>query len=132
LPDGRRLLHAIALLVEVDARLRLNGFARLQELLSPPAGTAKEPEGLLEEARCMARAFRRASCFVPRARCLHRALALLLWLRRRGGVADLRIGVRSPGGILEGHAWVEWHGTPLDEEPSVSDRFRPLEQIQRS
>src|SRR5690349_3385072 len=89
--DRRQVLRALLLVWEVKVRLRLSGFARLQAMLS------QEPEGveptirtpsLIQEARQMARAIRRASRYVPRARCLHRSLAMLIWLRRRGARAD--------------------------------------------
>jgi hypothetical protein len=108
------------------------GFARLQAALRPPGSaedTTVPPEVQLREARAMAETIRRAARLLPRARCLHRALALLLWLRRRGVVADLRIGVRSTGAALEGHAWVEWHGIALDEDSTIGDRFGPLEKV---
>lgn len=130
-PEGRRLLPAWLLLWEVDLWLRLAGFARLQAALSrppraaPPRGEAVE---LIEAARRMAQAILRASRYVPRARCLHRALALLLWLRRRGIQADLRLGVRSGAEAIEGHAWVEWNGVLLNDERSVYDTFVLLER----
>jgi hypothetical protein len=130
--EAWRLLQSLFLLLEVEARLRMGGFARLQEALRLPggaAGTTVPPDAPLCEARGMAAAIRRAARRVPRARCLHRALALLLWLRRRGVAADLRIGVRSTGAALEGHAWVEWHDLVVDEDPSISDRFEPLEKV---
>jgi hypothetical protein len=130
--EAWRLLQSLFLLLEVDARLRMVGFARLQEALRPPkaaAGMTVPPEAQLCEARGMVAAIRRAARLLPRARCLHRALALLLWLRRRGVAANLRIGVRSTGAALEGHAWVEWHDTVVDEDPSISDRFGPLEKV---
>jgi Transglutaminase-like superfamily len=132
-PDGRHALHGLLLLLEVDARLRLTGFSRLEKALRLPPGAEAVPgetEAHLQEARSMARALYRASRWIPQARCLHRALALLLWLRRRGIAADLRMGVRSARETLQGHAWVEWHGTPLDEDRSVCDAYSPLQRCE--
>src|SRR5437870_5743704 len=86
-----RCFEALALLLEVDIRLRWNGFASVHDALRLPhgaAGTAAPPDRRLEEARRMARSIRRAARLVPHARCLHRSLALLLWLRRRGVPAE--------------------------------------------
>jgi hypothetical protein len=131
-PDGRRLLQALLLLIEVEARLHLTGFSRLQERLHQPsetAGPARSADALAE-APLMAHALRRAARWVPNARCLHRALALLLWLCRRGVAADLRMGVRTGVEGVEGHAWVEWHGLPLDEDRAIVDSFALLELAQ--
>ena len=57
------------------------------------------------------------------ALCLQRSLALCLWLERRGVVCQLRIGVRKRAGVLEAHAWVEYHGCVLNDSQSVSRRF---------
>jgi hypothetical protein len=132
--ESYHLLRALFLLLEIDLRLRWTGFARLQGALCRP--TPRRTVGPLHElpserelirAQHMARALRRVARFVPRTRCLHRALALLLWLRRQGVVADLRMGVRSSGEAIEGHAWVEWRGVVLDEEPALCDSFPLLE-----
>jgi hypothetical protein len=129
-PEGYHLLLALFLLLEVDARLRCSGYTGLQRALQRPTRTPKGmigSEELQQEARRMAQVIRVAARAVPRARCLHRALALLLWLHRRGLTADLRMGVRSAGQAIEGHAWVESNGIALDEDPSICDRFHLLE-----
>ena len=130
-PEGWRLLHALFLLLAVDARLRLTGFARLQKALRLPPGAAPAawlPETQFREAQRMAQAIRRAARYVPRAHCLHQSLALLAWLRRRGVAAELCIGVQSSGQAVEGHAWIEWRGIPLDEDRSICDAFGRLEE----
>jgi hypothetical protein len=144
--EGRRLVRALVLLLEVDIRLRLTGFARVQAALTRPAegpGVKEQGSFLPEEAHRMSEALRSAAPYLPRARCLHRALALLLWLRRRGVAAELCMGVRLQAGeegrpaggprgetggeIVEGHAWVEWRGVPLDEDRAVCETFGRFE-----
>jgi transglutaminase superfamily protein len=156
--EGGRLFRSLFLLVEVELGLRRVGFARLLEEASYPSGAIANPEmsdALIEDARRMARALRRSARLVPGAACLHRALALFLWLRRRGIAAELCMGVRPrarpegrpPGEVaestgsgyplagrrtpgprpIEGHAWVEWRGMPLDEDRSVCETFALLE-----
>jgi hypothetical protein len=36
-------------------------------------------------------------------------------LRRRGVMAELRVGFRRREGKMEGHSWVELEGAPLNE-----------------
>jgi Transglutaminase-like superfamily len=130
-PEGRRLLQALVLMVEVNVQLRLVGFARFQKALRRPLSAAhatRQVETLLRDARDMAQALRRAERCIPRACCLHRALALMLWLRRQGVVADLCIGIQASGESLDGHAWVEWRGMPLDEDRAVCQDYGLLEQ----
>src|SRR5947209_3153933 len=78
--EGQLFLRALCLLVEVDLRLRVTGFARLQAALRLPVGApaAGQEQDQLRQAYEMALALRRAAPFVPRARCLHRALSLSL------------------------------------------------------
>ena len=60
------------------------------------------------------------------ARCLQRSLALYLWLSRQDLQADLRIGVRKVGKAIEAHAWVEYGGEVLADDPNVSALFVPM------
>ena len=91
------------------------------------AAPAWLPETQFQEAQRMAQAIRRAARYVPRAHCLHRALALLAWLRRRGVAAELRMGVQSSGEAVEGHAWIVLAGIPVDEDRAIGDAFGLLE-----
>jgi hypothetical protein len=65
-------------------------------------------------ARRLAWAVAAASCRVPRATCLTRALALQLLLRQRGSPSRIHVGLgrRGPGEV-RGHAWLEWQGEVL-------------------
>lgn len=51
--------------------------------------------------------------------CLSRSLALWAALRRRGIETELTIGYRNREGKIEGHAWLEFSGAPVNEEPAV-------------
>jgi hypothetical protein len=59
-------------------------------------------------------------------RCLPRALVLERWLRQRGLVATLQIGVRREGSRLAAHAWVEHDGRPVIGRAEHSSAFAPL------
>jgi transglutaminase superfamily protein len=51
--------------------------------------------------------------------CLVRSLSLWVILRRRGVHASLRIGMRRSGEKVEGHAWLEIDGIPVNEKQAV-------------
>jgi hypothetical protein len=53
--------------------------------------------------------------FPGRARCLEQSLTLLACLRRRGVLAELRLGVRPYR--FRAHAWVELDGVVLNDDP---------------
>jgi len=61
-----------------------------------------------------------------RFNCLPRSLALQLLLRRRGIDARLRIGARRVDSRLDGHAWIEVDGLPINENADVAEVFPPL------
>jgi hypothetical protein len=80
------------------------------------------------EVERLLRAVNRAAVYgVTRPLCLTRAVALMRLLDadgHKGGV--LRIGVRWEGGAFIAHAWVEFHGSVLDLDPSL---HRPFTRI---
>ncbi len=55
--------------------------------------------------------------------CLVRSLSLWAILRRRGVHAGLRIGMRRSGEKIEGHAWLEIEGIPVNEKPAVIQTY---------
>jgi hypothetical protein len=67
----------------------------------------------------------RRGLFTPQ--CLVRALALHLMLERRAIAGSVvRIGVRTDGGELLAHAWVEIDGFTLLDAPALVAAFTPL------
>jgi hypothetical protein len=46
-------------------------------------------------------------------------------LRRRGVTTELKIGYRSKDGTIEGHAWLEYAGQPINEQPEVIATYTP-------
>lgn len=68
-----------------------------------------------------------AARYVPlTASCLPRSIVLQRILRREGIATDIRVGVRKADGVLDGHAWVEYHGLPVSDTPDVHQRFTVL------
>ena len=58
------------------------------------------------------------------AACLSRSLVLWFFLRRRGIDAEVVIGAEVPhDGVLPAHAWVEVDGVPVNDVPTVRDRY---------
>jgi hypothetical protein len=78
---------------------------RLARLTAQPF----ERAGCKAEPVLLARAERgawRASRLVPGAACLHRALAVRLWLAWHGQASQVVVGFRQRGEV-QGHAWLE-------------------------
>jgi len=154
-PDDRRLvLRAWLLLLPVDLGLRLLPFQRLAKLLgtgNPGAHTrskvnSKRLSGKSSDPVTPAEAgvqgvtqnrdpvFRRVhwaldtACrnfFYP-VTCLRRSLVLQVLLNHFGIAAELHLGVRKEGDVLEAHAWLEYQGCPIAEPEAVRDRFKPM------
>lgn len=102
----------------LDARALLRIPSRLNAHGAPRGDEAQ----LLERA---ARTVHRAQRLVPRARCMHRALAARVWLARRGVETTVVFGVRNDAEGLAGHAWLEPDGgarAPLTT-PAERDLF---------
>lgn len=124
------LLRAMLLLPMASLALRLAGFRRLQAVLvrlSPVAPKfSREPaaERAALTARIVGAAARHG---LGRPNCLRQSLVLWWLLRRQGISAELRIGVRKTGQVLEAHAWVEHEGAPINEEEDLHEYYAPLE-----
>lgn len=121
-PAARKLfVRCVALLPWIAASLKTTGYrrthARLERRLARLQSTPKGPQ---EAVICVAR-----TCRMVRAAghygavspsCLESSLALWYLLRRQGIDSQIRIGVRKEKEDFEAHAWVEWNGTPLNQE----------------
>ena len=128
-PDRRLVLELVALLPSVAAAIRIFGLRRVCRFLSrhPVIGEgagASDAQGAREAGRLVnAAAFR-----IPgRPSCLTRSVTLWWILRRRAIGSALRIGVRTTGGRLEAHAWVELAGLFLNDDADIAQRFAPFE-----
>ncbi|HEX4134986.1 MAG TPA: lasso peptide biosynthesis B2 protein [Bryobacteraceae bacterium] len=60
--------------------------------------------------------------------CLVRSLSLWAMLLRRGVHTDLRIGMRRSSGKMEGHAWLEVEGNPVNEKPAIVGAYTVFEE----
>ena len=116
----------------IGAMLRVLGFARCQSWLSylvrPASRVSASPESL-DTARSAARHVRwAAERGIYRSTCLPQSILLWLLLRRQGVEGVLRIGVRKTAHRLEAHAWVEYMGMILNDDPDVHERFTPFDR----
>lgn len=115
--DRGDLLVLLAALPLAAAVLRAFGLAASQRWLSRLYGSAARRNAGPEEFRAAQRLAELAAIAgrrgVIRASCLPQALVLHTLLRRRGLQALVKLGVRSHGGRVEAHAWVELDGITL-------------------
>jgi hypothetical protein len=135
-PDRRALLVAAVWMPIFWLGLRFLGLPRFQARLQrskAPVNTAMT----LPDIQAIGQLVNIAASHTlgPRT-CLTRSLVLGWLLRRRGVESQLRIGVRLNQGALDAHAWVEWEGVPVNDQPEVCARFAsfgdivPLEAFQ--
>lgn len=119
--SGRRMrtqlfFAAVRSLMITHARLRLGGYRSLRESL---IRTAYADDGTFdaELVRTICLAVDHAcSWYVPQPKCVQRAAATAMLLRRWGIPARVVIGVRRIP--AEGHAWVEVGGVDVDNTDS--------------
>jgi len=124
--DWRVIAEALAALTAADVATRvasptavLARATRIRRLAAEPLPPA--------ELKRLGRLVDIAANYHPfRPRCLPRSLALARLLARRGVSTDVRIGVRTEGGRLDAHAWVELDGRALNDSPTVHERFAAL------
>jgi len=82
----------------------------------------------IEDARRVALAVNRAADFgIFRPLCLARSIALRRLMDREGIVgADIRVGVQVRNGEFLAHAWVEYAGQVVGDDPANVARYEPL------
>jgi hypothetical protein len=129
LPPETRRLALVSFLISLGVTLsfRLLGVISTQRRLRAWAesGSRSVPGAGAED---LIRSVRRAQLLVRRntgfeGSCLVRSLTMWALLLRMGVSVDLRIGMRKREGKIEGHAWVEYQGTPLNEAPSTISTY---------
>lgn len=133
-PARRRMLfEALALPCCIRVSFRLLGVPRTQALLRRWAGVANpglipvsDHESTIRHARTAQRVVKRRTGIG--GNCLVRSLTLWSILLRRGITTDLRIGFRKRDGKIEGHAWLEHHGAPVNEALAEARSYSPCDQ----
>ena len=113
--------------------LRLAGFRRWRSVLAwlapSPNTTARQADASQKEAaELIARmAAAAARNFFFATNCLEQSLVLWWLLRRRGIVAELRIGARKESERFEAHAWVEVDSAVLNDASAEHQHFVPFD-----
>lgn len=112
--ERKALLGFACLLPFTWLGLRVLGFKRMHRLSMSPVATCQndQPERAQRYAALMAIA---AGHGLYQANCLHQALPLCWYLRRRGLPAQHKIGVKPDLRDFQAHAWVELEGVPLGQ-----------------
>jgi Transglutaminase-like superfamily len=126
------LFQALLFLPVCAIVLRLREVRRLLSTVGESFPMAFNPERdiAMEQARATARMVSLAARYGPyRATCLKQSVVTLWLLRHQGIPCDLRIGVRREFNPFEAHAWVEYQGEALNEEPDIHQRFVPFDRI---
>ncbi len=132
-PDDRRLLaEAMALPCCIWVGFRLIGVGRTQALVRRWA-TGRNQRDTTGDGRLGIRNARRAQRIILRntgvsRHCLVRSLTLWTMLQKRGIATDLRVGFRKRDGRVEGHAWLEYQGVPINESLAEAQSYIPYDQ----
>jgi hypothetical protein len=125
------LVRAFVYLSMVELTRRGGGLRHLLQRASFPAGEMQRAEHDVSvhhvRAHDYARRLERASRHTPfSAQCLHRSLALYLWLRRDGINCTVKVGVRKLSGEFKAHAWVELDGEVVNDTAQAVAPFSLL------
>ena len=127
------VLEAALLPVFISTGIDLFGVRRTQGWLrwwasrGKPKQLPPEPWAEILMARRAQRRVMRTTGI--RGTCLPRSLTLWTLLLRRGLPTDLRVGFRRLEGKIEGHAWVEFQGIPLNEDPGTAQTYSRASKI---
>ena len=119
--------EALVLPLALQLGFRTIGVARTQSWLrkwacgKPAPVSGLQPEAIIHMARRAQGITRRL--VGSNGTCLQRSMTLWAVLARRGIEADLRVGFRRQEGHIEGHAWVEYRGEPVNEAASVVNSY---------
>ena len=114
------VLEAFRLMTVLTIGFRLAGARRMQSAVEVPLGSA--PAGGSDPSHQI-RMARHSLLMVQRATgisgtCLSRSLALRAMLRKRGIDTTMKVGYRKKDGLIEGHAWLEYQGQTINDDPA--------------
>lgn len=101
-------------------------FVHAGSVVRPSAGDQAD------EVRRLALAMRRAASFgVFRPKCLARSIGLRRLIEDAGiSGANVRVGVQMISGRFIAHAWVEYNGEVVGDDPEFVARYQPLTGVQ--
>ncbi|MCS6812489.1 MAG: lasso peptide biosynthesis B2 protein [Cyanobacteria bacterium] len=120
--------QAIVLLPCIALGLHLLGFTLVKNLLARSSSQQQPRSARQGQVYTIARLVQAATTHgFWKANCLQRSLVLWWLLRRRGIMADLRIGVARDARQLTAHAWVEHDGVVVGDRPDIHQSFSPFD-----
>lgn len=128
-PERATFLTAVLLLPGVAVGTRLFGLKRCQTFLLNHSGASNKfaPQTQENQAKSTARLVRAAAMHgLRKGNCLQQSLCLWWLLNRQGIKTQLRIGMQQEQNQIKGHAWVEYEGAVLNDEPDVPNRYTPI------
>lgn len=121
--DWRDMIRAQIVLAQAQREMRLLPTGDMVRDEVVPVGTIETDR--VHDARRIALAVNRAAAFgLFRPRCLVRSRALRRMLDREGITgAQVRVGVQLSQGRFRAHAWVEYGGEVVGDDPKVVAQF---------
>jgi len=129
-PEDRGLvLQGVVFLSLTTIGLRTMNFRRCRELIerfsfSGPPSQRIETSSQMECGKRIVAAMHAVERNSPwRANCLERSLALWWFLRLNHIDGELHIGARKNESRFEAHAWVEWNGYVVNDNPDVHEHY---------
>lgn len=130
--DRLAIVEALTLPIGISLGFWVLGVPRTQAVLRWRALGGKTKTRVVDRELDI-RDARRAQRIVRRTsgiggNCLVRSMTLWTILLRRGISTDLRIGFRKRDGRMEGHAWIEHDGVPINEDINNTRTYVPYEQ----
>jgi hypothetical protein len=129
------LLQASILIPLVVGLLYLGGFTRLHRSMSIFLRPMKKRNGMAGESNlgesqptlnAVTNALHLSFC---QPKCLAKSYVVWWMLTRQSIPADLCIGVKKDGLLLEGHAWVEADGFVINDSADVQTRFVTITRV---
>jgi len=127
-PERGYAWEALFLSLLIAAGFRTVGVARTQHWLRGWASCSRERELSSANTALSILHAQRAQKEVHRnigveGTCLSRSLVLWAMLLRRKVSVELRVGFRKQDGKVQGHAWVEHQGAPINEEATTTRTY---------
>ena len=134
--ERKFFLQAIILIPVISFALRFVSFKRIYLSLSRLSSHVKPIKDLNEnDASAYQKEVETITNLVSKAvwrwiypsTCLPRSLTLFWCLRRAGFQAEFYIGVKKSEQVIEAHAWIEYLGKVLNDDPDIRKQFAPFE-----
>lgn len=128
--DWKDMMRAQIALLRAQREMRSLPTGELVREETVPNGAYSTDRA--DDARRIALAINRAAVYgVFRPKCLVRSRALRQLLDNAGIVgAQVRVGVQLTNGRFRAHAWVEYGGQVVGDDPAFVARFDPMTELQ--